>query len=99
MGIQLVVNCLLNRGSSPDPETEYFEGHKHSALIDDLTSYLNSHRHFLGYCRLEPSQALNDRGVDLFLLSDNERIGFQIKSAFDVSDDRFAANVKRQFAV
>lgn len=98
MGIQLVVNCLLNRGSSPDPETKYFRKLKHNALIDDLTSYLNSHRHFLGYCRLEPAQALNDRGVDLFLLTDDERIGFQIKSDFDVSDDKFSANVKRQFA-
>lgn len=98
MGIQLVVNCLLNRGSSPDSETMFFMPRKHDDLVADLTSYLNSHRHFLGYCRLEPAQALNDRGVDLFLLTDDERIGFQIKSNFDVSDDRFAANVKRQFA-
>jgi hypothetical protein len=52
----------------------------------------------LGFCRLERAQNLNDRGVDLFLLANEEKIGFQIKSEYDVSEDRFAANVKRQFA-
>jgi hypothetical protein len=89
---------LLNRGFSPDPDTKYFEGLRHDALIVDLTSYLNSHRRFLGFCRLERAQNLNDRGVDLFLLANDEKIGFQIKSEYDVSEDRFAANVKRQFA-
>jgi len=98
MGIQLVVDCLLNRGSSPDPDTTYFKQLSHDALIVDLTSYLNSHRHFLGFCRLERAQNLNDRGVDLFLYANEEKIGFQIKSEYDVSEDRFAANVKRQFA-
>jgi len=98
MGIQLAVDCLLNRGFSPDPDTKYFEGLRHDALIVDLTSYLNSHRRFLGFCRLERAQNLNDRGVDLFLLANDEKIGFQIKSEYDVSEDRFAANVKRQFA-
>ncbi len=98
MGIQLVIDCLLNRGSSPDSETIFFKTLKHEDLVNYLITYLNSHRHFLGYCHLELAQALNDRGVDLFLLTDDERIGFQIKSDFDVSDDKFAANVKRQFA-
>ena len=98
MGTQLVVDCLLNRGSSPDRDTEYFTRLRHDALIVDLTSYLNSHRHFLGLCRLERAQNLNDRGVDLFLLTNEEKIGFQIKSEYDVSEGSFAANVKRQFA-
>jgi hypothetical protein len=98
MGINLVIDCLLNRGSSPDSDTKYFEQLSHDALIADLTSYLNSHRHFLGFCRLERAQNLNDRGVDLFLLANEGNIGFQIKSEYDVSEDRFAANVKRQFA-
>ncbi len=98
MGIQLVVDCLLNRGSSPDSDTMYFQRLKHDVLVADLTSYLNSHRHFLGYCRLELAQGVNDRGVDLFLLTNEEKIGFQIKSEYDVSDNSFAANVKRQFA-
>lgn len=98
MGIKLIIDCLLNRGPSCDSETSYFELLKHDNLITDLAIYLNSHRHYLEYCRLEQSQALNDRGVDLFLFTDKERIGFQIKSDFDVSDDKFASNVKRQFA-
>jgi hypothetical protein len=97
MGTRLVVDCLLSRGSLADPETEYFRGIPHDTLISTLTSYLNSHRHFLGICRVERTQNLNDRGVDLFLLSDDAKIGFQIKSEYDVSEDRFAANVKRQF--
>ena len=98
MGIQLVVDRLLNRGSSPDPDTKYFERLRHDALIVDLASYLNSHRRFLGFCRLERAQNLNDRGVDLFLLANEEKIGFQIKSEYDVSEASFAAHVKRQFA-
>jgi hypothetical protein len=98
MGIKHVVDCLLNRGSSPDPDTKYFERLRHDALIVDLASYLNSHRRFLGFCRLERAQNLNDRGVDLLLLANEEKIGFQIKSEYDVSEDSFAANVKRQFA-
>jgi hypothetical protein len=97
MGIQLVVDCLLSRGSLADPDTEYFRGLPHDALIIALASYLNSHRHFLGICRLERTQNLNDRGVDLLLLSGDDKIGFQIKSEYDVSEERFAANVKRQF--
>jgi hypothetical protein len=98
MAIHLVVECLLNLGSSSDYETRYFTGLPHDVLVDDLTQHLNSHRHFLGYCRLERAQSLNDRGVDLFLLTDREKLGFQIKSGYDVSEERFAANVKRQFA-
>jgi hypothetical protein len=48
----------------------------------------------LGICRVERTQNLNDRGVDLFLFSYDAKIGFQIKSEYDVSEDRFAANVK-----
>lgn len=98
MGIQVVVDCLLNRGPSPDLDTKWFAGLHHDALLANLTGYLNSHRHFLGYCRLEPTHNLNERGVDLFLLAEGEKLGFQIKSEHDVSDDGFAANVKRQFA-
>jgi len=97
MGIRLVVDCLLSRGSLADPDTEYFRGIPHDALIAALIGYLNSHRHFLGICRLERTQSPNDRGVDLILLSGDEKIGFQIKSEYDVSEERFAANVKRQF--
>jgi hypothetical protein len=98
MGAKVVIDCLLNRGSSPDSDTMYFQGLKHCDLVDNLTYYLNSHRNFLGYCRLEVAQGVNDRGVDLFLRTNKEYIGFQIKSEYDVSDNKFAANVKRQFA-
>ena len=60
MGIQLVIDCLLNRGSLPDSETIFLKKLKHDDLVNYLISYLNSHRHFLGYCRLELAQALND---------------------------------------
>jgi hypothetical protein len=98
MGIHDVVNCLLNRGFSPDSDTKYFEGLSHDSLLAALTGYLNSHRHFLGSCRLEPAHSLNERGVDLFLFAEGERIGFQVKSENDVSQGTFAGNVKRQFA-
>jgi hypothetical protein len=98
MGIQLVVDCLLNRGFSPDSDTKYFERLSHNTLVADLTSYLNLHRHFLGLCRLEPGHSLNERGVDLLLLAGEEKVGFQIKSENDVSKATFSADVKRQFA-
>lgn len=98
MGIQPVISCLLNRGMSPDSETTFFKNLKHDEIINNLICYLNAHRHFLGTCRLQPTHALNDRGVDLLLITSDEKIGFQIKSDHDVSEDKFAANVKRQFA-
>jgi hypothetical protein len=39
---------------------------------------------------------LNDRGTDLLLEEGDCKIGFQIKSHYDVRDDAFSANVKRQ---
>lgn len=98
MAIHDAVDCLLSRGFSPDPDTKYFERLSHDSLVAALTSYLNSHRHFLGSCRLERAHSMNERGVDLFLLAGEEKMGFQIKSENDVSQDTFAANVKRQFA-
>lgn len=45
------------------------------------------------------TQALNDHGVDLILeFQDRVKIGFQIKSHFNVKEAEFAAKVKRQFA-
>ena len=97
MSIGHVVDCLLSRGWSADPDTEYFRRRSHDTLIDALTSYLNTHRRFLGLCRFERTHNLNERGVDLLIFHDCGRIGFQIKSEHDVCEKRFADNVKRQF--
>jgi len=66
--------------------------------LTQFTDYLNRHRHFLGYCHIEQNQALNDKGVDIILHTNDAKIGFQIKSHFDVNEKNFAANVKRQLA-
>jgi hypothetical protein len=97
-GISSVLECLLNRGTGSEEDTHYFSNIKHDVLVNTLKDYLNNHRHFLGYCHIEICQALNDRGVDLKLTTNNYKIGFQIKSHFDVTERDFAANVKRQFA-
>lgn len=93
-----ILECLLNRGLSSDAATSWFKDVKHDRLVDILKNYLDDHRHFLGHCRIEGRQALNDRGVDVLLTAKDFKAGFQIKSHFDVTESTFAANVKRQFA-
>lgn len=97
-GIRSVLDCLLNRGIGSREETHWFDGVPHDTLIRTLLDYLNTHRHFLGYCQIDDRQALNDRGVDVVLSASGFKAGFQIKSHFDVTEKEFSANVKRQFA-
>ncbi len=96
--ITRVLHCLLNRGTVSPSETAFFQTVKHDALVDSLRQYLNAHRRFLGGCHLEATQALNDKGVDLILESDGTKVGFQIKSHFDSTEDDFNRKVKAQFA-
>ncbi len=93
-----VLNCLLNRGTTQSTETLFFKDVKHDELVNTLSSYLNAHRRFLSLCHIENSQALNDKGVDLILKADSSKIGFQIKSHFDVTKKNFNLKVKAQFA-
>jgi hypothetical protein len=97
-GIEGILGCLLDRGTGTEQDTHFFIGVSHDELVRRLIDYLNAHRHYLGYCQIEPCQALNDKGVDVFLRSSGCTVGFQIKSHFDVQEDDFASNVKRQFA-
>ena len=89
--------CLLDRGTGTSDETLLFDGMSHEQLVRTFTEYLNQHRHYIGYCHIEQSHALNDRGVDIILRAHGGKIGFQIKSHFDVRQEDFAANVKRQY--
>lgn len=89
---------LLNRGAGSDEDTSLFSNLSHDAIIRQFVAYLNAHRHFIGSCRIEESHALNDKGVDIILAAADCKIGFQLKSHFDVTEDDFAANVKRQWA-
>jgi len=93
-----ILRCLLNRGVSSEDKTQYFSGVSHDALVNALMDYLNNNRHFLGYCHLEKCHAMNEKGVDLILETDDCKVGFQIKSHFDVTEKDFAAKVKKQFA-
>jgi len=68
----------------------------HDDLLRQFVAYLNAHRHFLGYCHIEECHALNDNGVDIILRSESVKIGFQLKSHFDVKEKDFASKVKRQ---
>jgi hypothetical protein len=97
-GVADVLGCLLNQGVGTKEDTRHFVGLSHEILLRSLINYFNAHRHFLGYCHIETCQALNDKGVDVFLKASECKFGFQIKSHFDVQQDDFAANVKRQFA-
>ncbi len=96
-GLTHVLHCLLNRGTASHADTMFFANVKHDELIDRLRAYLNAHRHFLGNCQIEQTQALNDKGVDLLLESGGKKFGFQVKSHFDVSENKFSQKVKAQF--
>lgn len=97
-GIILVLKCLLNRGAHSEEETRFFQDIAHDTLVNALVEYLNNHRHLLGYCQIEVHHALNEKGVDVIVTTDDCKIGFQVKSHFDVTEKDFATKVKRQFA-
>lgn len=69
-------------------------------MVRELQNYIEMNKsHLGGSVILNFTQAMNDHGVDLILeIPDRVKIGFQIKSHYDVTEDNFAANVKRQFA-
>ncbi len=89
---------LLHRGAGSDEDTSLFTGLSHEAIVQRFAAYLNAHRHFLGYCQIEESHAMNEKGVDILLTTADCKVGFQLKSHYDVTEDKFAANVKRQWA-
>ena len=70
----------------------------HDTLVNTIAQYLNAHRRFLSSYHIETTQALNDKGVDLILEADSSKIGFQIKSHFDVTEKNFNRKVKAPFA-
>jgi hypothetical protein len=90
--------CLLDRGNGSSDETLYFAGKSHEDLVEEFCEYLEMHSSLIGSSHVEDTQALNDRGTDLHLKREGCKIGFQIKSPYDVSEDDFSANVKRQLA-
>jgi len=93
-----VLRALFDRGTCTLSEADFFADRKHAELVETLFAYLNCHRHFFGMCQIDDTQALNDRGVDVLLVTGGVKVGFQIKSHFDVKEKDFAAKVKRQFA-
>jgi len=97
-GVIPVLECLLNRGAHSEEETRFFQDVAHDVLVNTLHDYLNNHRHFLGYCQIEVHQALNEKGVDVIVTTNDCKVGFQIKSHFDVTENDFSTKVKRQFA-
>jgi hypothetical protein len=92
------ISCLLDRGSGTSDETSYFANKSHKDLVDEFRSYLEMHVPLIGSSHIEITQALNDRGTDLLLQRGSNKIGFQIKSHYDVSENDFSAKVKRQLA-
>lgn len=91
-----VLAALLGRGVCQADDTAIFAGMSHDDLVRRFVGYLNAHRHFLGYCNIEECHALNDKGVDIVVRGEDAKIGFQLKSHFDVGEEDFAAKVKRQ---
>jgi hypothetical protein len=94
--LAIEVLCLLDRGTATPTETRYFVEKCHDELVEEFRQYLELHNSLLGTPHIEITQALNDRGVDVLLQRGFCKVGFQIKSHYDVSEEKFAANVKRQ---
>jgi hypothetical protein len=92
------ISCLLDRGVAPVGATGYFADRGHDELVEEFREYLEMHGTLIGASHLEITQALNDRGTDLLLEKGDSKVGFQLKSHNDVSEDDFAKNVKRQLA-
>lgn len=93
----IMFSTILNRGIGTEEDTLIFKKFSHEEIIKRLANYIFMHEHLLGKIHLETCQALNDHGVDI-ILTINEicKIGIQIKSFFDVTEDSFASKVKRQ---
>lgn len=93
------ISTILNRKSSLDKETNFFENKKHDDLLDILLRYVEDSSALVGNPKVFKTQALNDHGVDLIIEYPNKcKIGIQLKSHFDVSEKDFAVKVKAQFA-
>jgi len=93
------ISTILNRKSSLDKDTSFFEDKKHDDLLDMILRYVEDSSTLIGNPKVFKTQALNDHGVDLIVEYPNKcKIGIQIKSHFDVSEKDFAVKVKAQFA-
>jgi hypothetical protein len=93
------LSTILNRGSSNDADTIFFDKKKHDDLLDLLLKYIQDSTKLIGNPKIFKTQALNDHGVDLIVEFPNgAKIGIQIKSHFDVSQGDFALKVKAQMA-
>ncbi|MCK9640692.1 MAG: hypothetical protein M0R39_12350 [Prolixibacteraceae bacterium] len=91
------ISILLNQPTLDEKDIQYFDKKNHDELVEELKQYLIKNSEFLGEPQLEFMQGMNDHGVDLLLKShDNIKVGFQIKSHFDVSQDTFAGKLKSQ---
>ena len=92
------VSCVLNRGSGTEEDTLYFHNKPHEQLVFELERYLEANSEHLGKPQLEKTHGLNEHGTDLILHSPCGKLGFQVKSEFDVGQVDFAAKVKQQLA-
>ena len=91
------LSVLFNRGLSTEAETQYFNSKNHDETVKEFQDYIQKSVHLLGNPKMSVTQALNDHGVDLLIEFPNlTKVGFQIKSHFDVTEDQFALKVKAQ---
>lgn len=92
------VSTILNRGIGTEEDTLFFHKRSHEELLSTFTKYLELNKNVLGNLKLDITQGLNDRGVDIIADTGECKIGFQLKSDYDVNQNDFAKDVKRQLA-
>lgn len=91
------ISIILNQPTLNEKDIQYFEKKSHDELVDELKQYLIRNSEFIGEPQLDFLQGMNDHGVDLLLKThDNIKVGFQVKSHFDVLQDSFAGKLKSQ---
>lgn len=91
-------SIILSRGYGDVSECNYFIGIKHSELIKRFIAYVNLHADLIGLTKIEDRQSITDNGCDVYLeLRNQVKIGVQIKSSFDASEEGFTSKVKVQY--
>lgn len=90
------VSTILNRGIGTEEDTLFFHKCSHEELLSIFAKYLELNENVLGNLKLDITQGLNDRGVDIIAYIGECKVGFQLKSDYDVNQNDFAKDVKRQ---
>jgi|GEM_PF-7096203 len=91
-------SIIMHRGYGSNSDCNHFASLNHPQLIQAFIDYVNLHKDLIGLTKIESRQSLGDMGCDIYVeLKNKVKIGVQIKSPHDVSEEQFAMKVKAQY--